>query len=166
MIKNISLTILFLILAGCATTGNNASKNLEECAENGILMDAENPEKVNCSEISLFTSDQKKLEWYQNTYKAKLVKQKDLEVSFIYSADGRYYVLISGQEFKIQEAEATLTVNPSGDAPEHISLAAEERFLSGTGNKRSGETVFQLSLKVPKSDYSAYKAKFEFKLTL
>ena len=159
------ITILILITTGCATTGNQ-STSLGKCQENGVLMDEENPNLVNCSEIDLFVSKQENLKWHENTYKANLVKEKELEINFIYSPDGRYYVLVSGQSFNIPKAQGTLTINPTGDSPEHISLAAEQFFLSGVGVKRSGKTLFKLSLKVPKEDMTSYEAKFKFELNL
>lgn len=157
--------LILLLLFSCATV-QKKEKTLGLCQDNGVLIDEENPERVNCSEIKLFSSDNRVLDWNEGTYKATLVKSKEAKIYFLYSSDGRYYVLVSGKGLLLEKAEGTLSLDTKGEFPEYISLAAEEKYLSGFGMRRSGKTSFNLSIKIPKLNGKFYKAKLEFELKI
>lgn len=165
MIK-IMLLVSILFITSCATMKNGKIDKNNLCKEHGILMDDEDPQKINCSEIQLYQSKNQSLKWYENTFKASLVKNKEVSIDFIYSPDGRYYILVEGANLKLDSAEGTLIVSQGDDSPEFISLAAEKHFLSGIGDKHSGKVNFRLDLNIPRVSDTAYQAKFEFNLDI
>lgn len=151
------LSLLFS--AGCTTVQKEKIKETSvTCLNGGVLVNDENPEEINCSEINLFSNETKELSWEENTKIKTILDKKGLKIKLIYSNDGRYYLYANG-EIVYKETKASLKL--LGQKPESLGFAFKDNILSTRGRSRYSKIRAELTIKIVSKKGKEYNKVFK-----